>query len=291
MASPNRALSPIHRRRRVAALLVILAAVLVISLGLRAIFAGDGDGAQDARGGDGPSAAARNWAVEARIRKADRANREAIDRALEVTPVLRRGDGGRPQVALTFDDGPSRYTPEILDLLDEYGVKATFFVIGGASDAHAAVIQDIVARGHVIANHTVSHAALSTLSRAEQAAEIDAQTRAIELFGAPKPHLFRPPYNAWNETTLEILKRRKMLMVLWSVETDDWRLPGADQIVDRTLADVEPGAIVLFHDGGGDRSQTVAALPRIIEALQERGYEMVTIPQLLRDSPPDHDQR
>lgn len=289
MKRPKPDLAAIHRRRRLVAAAAIVAAVVLAFLSLRVVFTGEGEGHSNTE--TETSAAARSWALDLRIRRAARADREAILAAMDVTPVLKSGNGGKPQVALTFDDGPSQFTPQVLEILDRYEVKATFFVIGGASDAHAAVIQDLVRRGHVVANHTVSHAALSTLSRAEQAAEIDAQTRAIELFGAPKPHLFRPPYNAWNQTTLDILEKRRMLMVLWTVETDDWRLPGADAIVNRTLNDVEPGAIVLFHDGGGDRTQTVEALPRIIEELQARDYELVTIPQLLRDSPPDHNQR
>lgn len=292
MQQRRRELSQTHRRRRLVALVGLLVAVLLLFLGLKALFAGDGHGnGEGEKAGTDSSQAARSWALERRIRQADEANRRAIDQALQVTPVLRRGSGGARQVALTFDDGPSAFTPQVVEILDKYDVKATFFVVGGASDAHAEMIKGLVARGHVVANHTVNHAALSTLPREEQAAEIDAQTRAIELFGAPKPHLFRPPYNAWDETTLDIVQRRKMMMVLWSVETNDWAKPGAAEIVNRTLSGVEPGAIVLFHDGGGDRTQTVEALPQIIESLQEQDYELVTIPQLLQDSPPDHDQR
>jgi peptidoglycan/xylan/chitin deacetylase (PgdA/CDA1 family) len=238
-----------------------------------------------------PSQAARSWALNQRIARAAEADRKAIDSALAITPVLRSGGRSKPMVALTFDDGPGPHTADVLKILDKYKVKATFFVIGGASDAHASLIQEEVARGHVVANHTVHHAALDTLSRRDQAAEIDGQTEAIEMFGAPRPRLMRPPYNAWNETTLEVLDKRGMLMVLWDVETNDWQLPGSDVIVQRVLDAVQPGSIVLFHDGGGDRSQTVAALPRIIEQLKADGYKLVTIPEMLRQNPPEGNQR
>lgn len=279
----------IYRRRRLAALGGIVLLVLLLIVGVRGCFGEEGDAKNVDR--DIPSQAARSWALKQRIARAAEADRRAIDAALAVTPVLRAGGPGKRQVALTFDDGPGPHTAEVLKILDEYDVKATFFVIGGPSDAHASLIQEEVARGHVVANHTVTHAELATLSRREQASEIDRQTRAIEMFGAPRPRLMRPPYNSWNETTLQVLERRKMMMVLWDVETDDWRKPGAEVIVERTLTGVQPGSIVLFHDGGGDRSQTVEALPRIIEGLQADGYELVTIPQLLRDSPPQQNQR
>lgn len=278
----------IYRRRRLFAGLAAAVAVLFLILVVRAL---GGSNTQLNAEAQHPSAAARNWALAARVRREAREENASVDAALAVTPVLRYGSGEKRQIALTFDDGPGPFTPEILDVLDEYDVPATFFVIGGPSDSQAALIQEEVARGHSVGNHTVGHADLATLSRAGQAAQVDGQTAAIELFGAPKPRLFRPPYNSWNETTLDIMRRRKMLMVLWSVETNDWAKPGVDAIVDRTLADAKPGAIVLFHDGGGDRAQTVAALPRVIEGLQNDGYELVTIPQLLEDSPPSSDQR
>lgn len=274
-------------RRRLAAAAVGLFVVFALFALVRGCLSGEASPAVE----EGTSPAARSWAHQLRIRREARETRRIVDATLAVTPVLRAGGGAAKQVALTFDDGPGPYTREVLDILDEYGVKATFFVIGGPSDAHAELIREEVARGHIVANHTVSHDALATLSRAEQAAEIDRQTKAIELFGAPRPRIMRPPYNSWNETTLEILARREMLMVLWSVETDDWRRPGAEAIVRATLDNAHPGAIVLFHDGGGDRSQTVAALPEVIEGLRAQGYELVTVPDLLAADPPSGDQR
>jgi peptidoglycan/xylan/chitin deacetylase (PgdA/CDA1 family) len=106
------------------------------------------------------------------------------------------------------------------------------------------------------------------------------------LLGGPKPTLFRPPYGSFNATTIRELKRLHLLMILWSVDTDDYLLPGVPAIVQSALAGARPGAIILMHDGGGNRTQTIAALPTIIRKLRARGFHLVTIPQLLLDDPP-----
>src|SRR4029077_2749101 len=102
--------------------------------------------------------------------------------------------------------------------------------------------------------------------------------------------LFRPPYGMWNATTLKLLKKYRMLMVMWTVDTDDYEMPGAKVILQRTLAGLQPGAIILLHDAGGNRSETVAALPLVIKALRRRGYKLVTVPRLLLDNPAPRDQ-
>ncbi len=115
--------------------------------------------------------------------------------------------------------------------------------------------------------------------------------RVIEQrYGAPFPRLFRPPYGLWNSGTLSLLRSYRMLMVLWSVDTGDYRLPGRAAIIRAALAGARPGAIILFHDAGGNRSETVAALPIVIAKLKARGYRLVTVPRLLLDNPPPHDQ-
>ncbi len=102
--------------------------------------------------------------------------------------------------------------------------------------------------------------------------------------GAPAANLFRPPFGLYDEATLKLLRRQGMLAVLWTVETDDYELPGPEAIEQRVLEAVHPGAIVLMHDGGGDRSESVAALPGIVQTLRDRGYELVTVPQLVLDA-------
>jgi peptidoglycan-N-acetylglucosamine deacetylase len=113
---------------------------------------------------------------------------------------------------------------------------------------------------------------------------------AVRHAGAPNPVLFRPPYGSFNATTLSILHSQKLLMVLWSVDTSDYARPGVDKIVDTALSGATPGAIILMHDGGGDRSETVAALPQIIRGLRKRGYHLMTVSQLVAADPPPHHQ-
>ena len=108
--------------------------------------------------------------------------------------------------------------------------------------------------------------------------------------GAPAPRLFRPPYGAFNHKTLAMLKRQGLLMVMWSVDTSDYARPGVPRIVASALNGAHPGGIILMHDGGGDRSETVQALPQIIQGLRQRGYSMVTVPHLVRDDPPPRKQ-
>lgn len=282
--------SELHQRRRLIALIAAAVVALTVLL-LASLALGGTKRVIRTVEGAGPSPAAREWALLMRQRQAAAAAQEAAEQVSSISPVVRHGGGTEPLVALTFDDGPSQYTPEVLAVLDHYEVPATFFVIGGVHDGYGATIKDLMARGHVVANHTVAHPAMDSLNAREQADQIDSQTEAITTYGGARPRLFRPPYAAWNELTLELLERRGMLMVLWSVETGDFAQPGVDAIVERTLSAAEPGSIVLMHDGGGDRSQTVAALPRVIEGLREAGYELVSVPELLQRDPPLSDQR
>ena len=133
-----------------------------------------------------------------------------------------------------------------------------------------------------IGDHTLDHRRLDKLSRADQAAEIDRETQII----GRRTSLFRPPFGAYNAATLGLLRERHMTMVLWSVDSQDYKRPGVDAIVANVLGSVKPGSIVLMHDAGGDRSQTIAALPRIVNALRLRHYTLVSLPRLLHDAPP-----
>jgi peptidoglycan-N-acetylglucosamine deacetylase len=126
---------------------------------------------------------------------------------------------------------------------------------------------------------------MSRLSPAAQRAELLLEASAIGRHGARFPRLFRPPYGMWDAATLKLLRRYRMLMVLWTVDTNDYRRPGVKAIVKAALSGAKPGAIILLHDAGGDRSQTVAALPKIIAGLRRRHYRLVTVPRLLLDNP------
>jgi peptidoglycan/xylan/chitin deacetylase (PgdA/CDA1 family) len=142
------------------------------------------------------------------------------------------------------------------------------------------------ARGDAVGGHTETHRALGGLATAVQRQEIENQALQLEQLGLPRPRLFRPPYGSFDATTLAELRRRGMVMVLWSIDSEDYLRPGVDAIVRNVVGHAAPGAIVLLHDGGGDRSQTAAALPAIIRQLRARGYTLVTVPRLLRDDAP-----
>jgi peptidoglycan/xylan/chitin deacetylase (PgdA/CDA1 family) len=209
----------------------------------------------------------------------------AVAATLAYTPFVREGSREVRDVALTFDDGPGPYTPAVLSVLEAAHAQATFFAIGRMeryfSESTARELRD----GDVVGDHTEGHLALARLSAHEQHEEIFEALARLELLG-PRPRLFRPPYGSFNATTFDQLRSLGLLMVLWSSDTGDYQLPGVPVIVQRALEGAHPGAIILMHDGGGDRSQTVAALPQIIHDLRARGYQLVTVPKLLADDPP-----
>jgi peptidoglycan/xylan/chitin deacetylase (PgdA/CDA1 family) len=140
--------------------------------------------------------------------------------------------------------------------------------------------------GDVVGDHTETHPEMARLSPQRQDDQLLDQIARIELLGGQRPTLFRPPYGSFDATTMRELHSLHLLMVLWSVDTGDYLRPGSAQIVRRALAGAHPGAIVLLHDAGGDRSETIAALPSIIGKLRARGFHLVTVPQLLADDPP-----
>jgi peptidoglycan/xylan/chitin deacetylase (PgdA/CDA1 family) len=212
--------------------------------------------------------------------------RDAVRDVLAYTPFVAAGGGRRQEVALTFDDGPGPYTPGVLSVLEREHAPATFFAIGKMTRYFGAYTRRELQDGDVVGDHTQSHAALASLSAHAQREELFEGIARIELLGSPRPQLFRPPYGSFNATTLRQLHALRLLMVLWSADTRDYTRPGVPAIVDAVIAGATPGAIFLMHDGGGDRSQTVAALPGVIRALRARGYELVTVPQLMRDDPP-----
>lgn len=210
----------------------------------------------------------------------------AVSSVLAYTPFVREGGGRAQEVALTFDDGPGPYTPDVLSVLERFGVHATFFAIGRMERYFSSSTAREIRDGDVIGDHTENHPALAKLSAHDQREELLEQIARIELVGGKRPVLFRPPYGSFNATTLRELRSLHLLMVLWSVDTGDYLQPGAPAIVERALAGAHPGAIILMHDAGGARAQTVAALPGIIRGLRTRGYRLVTVPQLLLDDPP-----
>jgi peptidoglycan/xylan/chitin deacetylase (PgdA/CDA1 family) len=216
--------------------------------------------------------------------------RRAVGSVLAYTSFVKRGGDRGRDIALTFDDGPGPYTPRVLDVLERFHVPATFFAIGEMERYFSGSTIRELHDGDVVGDHTETHPAMALLSAHNQHEQLLEQIAHIELLGALRPTLFRPPYGSFDATTMLELRSLRLLMVLWSVDAGDYLRPGVHQIVRRVLAGARPGAIVLLHDGGGDRSQTVTALPRIIGRLRERGFHLVTVAQLLAEDPPPADQ-
>jgi len=286
-ALPRSPLTPVSRtrlvqvrRRRGAALLGALALILLLAVVL-----------SRSGGSHHASAATSAGSLGHRVRALapsdpERDQAGAVASVLAFTPFVRTGGARSRDIALTFDDGPGPYTPQLLNVLEQYHVKATFFVIGRMLRYFSRSTVREIEDGDVIGDHTENHPMLAQLSAHEQKEELFEQILRIEVLGGKRPTLFRPPYGSFNATTLRELKALHLLMVLWSVDTNDYQQPGVPVIVERALGGAKPGAIILMHDGGGTRTQTIEALPLVIKGLRDRGYKLVTVPQLLLDDPP-----
>jgi peptidoglycan/xylan/chitin deacetylase (PgdA/CDA1 family) len=215
-----------------------------------------------------------------------RAEEKAIDSVLVYTPAVASGGSKGKELALTFDDGPGPYTQQLVATLNRLHVHATFFAIGEEERYFSAGSSLELRSGDVIGDHTETHPMLATLRAHDQREQLVEQIARVELLDGPRPRLFRPPYGSFNATTFHLLHELHLLMILWSTDTSDYSLPGVPAIVHSALAGAHPGAIILMHDAGGNRSETIAALPAIVRGLRKRGLEPVTIPRLLLDDPP-----
>ena len=186
-------------------------------------------------------------------------------------------DDGPKAIALTIDDGPSPvYTPQVLRLLEKYRVTATFSMIGRQVDAYPGVVRDVAAAGHVIANHTWSHRDLAGLAPATVADQMNQATDAIHKVTGRVPGLFRAPYGAWSPAVLRQCAKTGMTPMDWSVDPRDWARPGVTSIVRNIMRNTKTGSIILEHDGGGNRSETVAALKIVLPRLLAAGYHFRT---------------
>ncbi|QDQ02937.1 polysaccharide deacetylase family protein [Lysinibacillus fusiformis] len=187
-------------------------------------------------------------------------------------------------VALTFDDGPhKKYTSEILDLLAKYDAKATFFVVGQNAEKNPEVVLRMYEEGHEIANHTYTHPLKTNVPNLMK--EIKQTHETIYSISGYSPILFRPVEGQYTDAMIDAVVKEGYKVVMWSwhLDTMDWKSPGVNKIVDTVLKGVKEGNIVLFHDGGGNREQTVKAMKKILPELEKQGYKFVTIPELLEE--------
>ena len=269
--------------------LIVLVVVIVVASG------GGGSSSSDHASSGGKSA---NGAAGAKAKSADarattsayRRESRAITRVLGYTPFISRGSPAKKEVALTIDDGPGPLTPQFVRTLQRLRAPATFFIVGQQLNTFDAGLKDEITAGFPIGDHTEQHQTLPPLSPSLQNKAIQDAALRIRSYGVPYPRLFRPPGGAFNATTVSTLRQHRMLAVLWTVDTGDFTRPGTAAIVDRAVNRAKNGAIILMHDGGGDRSQTLAALPEIIRRLRARGFQLVTVPQMLLHDPPSRQQ-
>ncbi len=184
-------------------------------------------------------------------------------------------------IALTFDDGPwPESTKQVLDILKSNNIKGTFFVVGQNLKNYPELGKEIVAQGHVIANHTWHHW-YHFFNQQAAAFEIDRTTDLIYQVTGVKTTLFRPPGGMMHNGLVGYAKGQKYTVVMWSADSIDYKLPAVPKLINNVIKDSRPGGIVLMHDGGGNRSRTVQALPEIISNFRKQGYRFVTVPELL----------
>lgn len=190
------------------------------------------------------------------------------------------GPRAKKVVALTFDDGPSLYTSRFNDVLEREHVQGTFFMIGEQVAPFAAQLRRELADGDELGDHTWSHPDVSA-GGAFASGQISSTAAAIQKASGFRPCLFRAPYGAVSSALFSTARGLGFTTIQWDVDPQDWATPGTDAIYSRIMSQVQPGSIILMHEGGGPRDQTLAALPRVIDSLRARGYSFVTVGQLI----------
>jgi peptidoglycan-N-acetylglucosamine deacetylase len=194
---------------------------------------------------------------------------------------LSNASRSRRVVALTFDDGPSSYTSQMLDVLKENKVHGTFFLIGQQISERAKVLRRALAEGNALGNHSWNHSNLS----GGAGGQLSSTQAAIKRATGYTPCVFRPPYGATSSLLVSQARSLGLATIIWDVDPRDWARPGSGAIVSNVLGNTRPGSIILSHDGGGPRDQTVSAYRTIIPALKRRGYRFATLPELLGYAP------
>ncbi len=197
--------------------------------------------------------------------------------------VFKSNENKQMKIAITFDDGPHPVnTKKILDVLDKYNVKSTFFVIGVNAKNYPSSLHEIVDRGHEIGNHTYSHLILKSLSEERIKKELTDTEDTLNDICNLTPNLLRPPCGLYDDKLIEVAKNKDYKIVLWTIDTNDWAHNSVDNIVKGILKSVKSGDIILFHDYISGKNNTPEALDIIIPRLQEMGFNIVTVSELLQ---------
>lgn len=186
-------------------------------------------------------------------------------------------------LALTFDDGPDEtYTPQLLQVLAEYGAKATFYMIGSSIESYSSVAREVHSHGHEIGNHTYNHPHLTKIAPAERKEQLERTDALIKELTGSSPATFRPPYIDFDgDVAAESAGMNYRMIGAVNMDASDWANPGVDHIVSKTMEQARDGGILIFHDGYGDRSQTVEAVRLLLIDLKRQGYQFVTVSELL----------
>jgi peptidoglycan/xylan/chitin deacetylase (PgdA/CDA1 family) len=197
------------------------------------------------------------------------------------------GPTDQKAVALTFDDGPSPvYTPQIMALFKKHQAHGTFFVMGQRVEQYPGLVQALIKDGHEVGNHSFSHPHFTEIAQPSREQELERTAVELDLLGCPRSErLFRPPYSAYDDRLKTYLAHTHRRLVLWSIDSGDWRGLAAPAIIKNVLSRVRNGSIIIFHDGDenarANRHPTVEALSTILPALKAAGYRMVTVSELL----------
>jgi peptidoglycan/xylan/chitin deacetylase (PgdA/CDA1 family) len=267
-SDPPRSVAFVNRRR---ALLAVGGIVLTSVPAARLRMAGPAAHPQAARGAVGREAAAHRGAPARHAEPAYTVPSYPPDRPLYYI------DDADKAIALTIDDGPDPvYTPQVLRVLQRYRVTATFSMIGLHVAAYPHLARAVAAAGHKVCNHTWTHSDLVGMRRHVVHDELARASDAIGAATGAQPRLFRAPYGAWSATVIRFCEQMKMVPLDWSVDPRDWSRPGVRSIVRNIMKNTQPGSIILEHDGGGNRSETVRALGIVLPRLLDEGYRFET---------------
>lgn len=242
---------------------------------------------QQAVGKDKQQAVPAGVSSQAAARRNKRTKSLSLSQLLKKYPetILTQGPRNK-MIALTFDDVPDpRFTPQVLDVLRKYNVKATFFVVGSRAQKHPALVARIIREGHVIGNHSYDHPEFGKIGMNEFRTQIIRTENIISALAGYKPRLIRPPYGDISESQLKWAKAHGYKLVNWNVDSLDWKGLSKAQVRNNIVANAGKGSIILQHGGGGRGSNlqgTIQALPEVISIMHKRGYTFVTVPQMLQ---------
>ncbi|MFT8857018.1 polysaccharide deacetylase family protein [Bifidobacterium aquikefiri] len=205
----------------------------------------------------------------------------AQPKTLQIDSINPRPPADKKVIALTFDDGPSQYSTPILQILKSKGVKATFMDIGNQSTQMSQIEQQMLADGNQVVSHSYSHPDLTTLNRDALRKELTSGFNALKTASNSTTRMLRAPYGSFNKETWMNSSDIVSSNILWTIDTQDWKQPGENAIKNEVMNNAYSGAIVLMHDGGGNRTQDIHVLPDIIDSLKSQGYQFVTMNELI----------